>query len=469
MKFVPHDYQVEGGNFLLDTPRGLLWMPMGGGKTSAVLTALDALDLVDTVYPALVIAPLAVARNTWPDEVEKWDHLSHLNIQPVLGTQRERERALGVEADIYTTNYDNLVWLQEAFRDKWPFETIVSDEVTRLRSYRTRQGGKRARALGKVAHNSSRFWGLTGTPTPKGLQDLWGQMWFVDEGDRLGYTYGAFEHKWFYQVKKETGEGRQYKQIKPHEDAFEGIMGLIADVTLTVKGLPVDKPLLNDIYIELPAKARRLYDELEREMFVAMTQGDVTAVHAAALSTKCRQVAAGAIYLDREDGAKKSEWEVIHDAKLDALESVFEEANGMPVLVAYDFISDRARLAKRFPRGKVFDGSREMLRDWNAGKIPYLFTHPESAGHGLNMADGGNILVFFNVGWKTENYLQIIERIGPQRQKQAGYDRPMHLHRIIARDTVEEGVIARLEGRMSVQEAVLARARRGHPQHTQAS
>lgn len=198
MTFKPHDYQQEAMAHLYKVRRSALWMPMGGGKTVTTLTALDNLSLVEDVFPVLVLAPLRVARSTWPEEVKKWPHLSHLTVSVITGTPKQRERALAKEADIYCTNYDNLVWLRKELGDAWPFKTVVADEFTRLKSYRIRQGGSRARALGQVAHTHvSRFIGLTGTPAPNGVKDLWGQIWFLDQGERLGRTFSAFEQRWF--------------------------------------------------------------------------------------------------------------------------------------------------------------------------------------------------------------------------------------------------------------------------------
>jgi len=196
--FKPHDYQEEALAHLYKERRAALWMPMGGGKTVTTLTALEALSVVEDVYPALVLAPLRVARSTWPDEVQKWPHLSHLRVSVITGTPKQRQAALDTPADIYTTNYDNLVWLRKAVGDAWPFKTVIADEFTRLKSFRLRQGGSRARALGEVAHTHvDRFIGLTGTPAPNGVKDLWGQIWFLDKGERLGQSFSAFAMRWF--------------------------------------------------------------------------------------------------------------------------------------------------------------------------------------------------------------------------------------------------------------------------------
>lgn len=424
-------------------------MFMGTGKTVTTLTALDNLSLIDEVYPALVLAPLRVARSTWPEEVAKWDHLKHLRVSAITGTATQRERALKADADIYTMNYDNLVWLSETVGDDWPFKTVVADEFTRLKSFRLRQGSKRARALGKIAHSHvKRFIGLTGTPGANGVKDLWGQTWFLDRGARLGKTFSAFEERWF-------SKGWDGYSIEPMPHAQTEIENLLKDICLTVEGLPVDEPIVNRIYVDLPTPVRKLYDEMEKDMFAQIGLHEVEAVNAAVRTAKCLQLANGAIYID-DDG----NWEAVHELKLYALDSVIEEANGTPVLVAYNFKSDLARLRKRYPSAKALDANPQTIKDWNAGKIPLLLAHPASAGHGLNLAEGGNILAFFGLNWNLEEHMQIIERIGPMRQAQAGLKRPVFIHMLMARDTVDDMVADRLQSKRSVQEILLEAMKR---------
>jgi len=447
--FVPHDYQREALDWLYARPRTALWMPMGGGKTVTTLTALDALDLVEGVYPVLVLAPKRVAISTWPDEVAKWPHLKRLRVSVINGTPKQRQTALDAPADIYTMAYDNLSWLCETLGDDWPFVTVVADELTRLKSFRIRQGSKRAGALGKVAHTKvKRFIGLTGTPGANGLKDLWGQTWFLDRGERLGRTFSAFEQRWFR-------KGYDGFSLQPQPHAQGEIQALLSDICLTVTGLPVDEPIRNPIYVDLPPKARVLYRDMEDEMFAEIGADGVEAANAAVRTQKCLQIANGAIYTD-----DAGNWEAVHDAKLDALESVIEEANGAPVLVAYNFKHDLQRLRRRFPQARVLDSDPDTIREWNAGQVPILFAHPASAGHGLNLADGGNILAFFGLNWSLEEHMQIIERIGPMRQKQAGYDRPVFVHYIMAKNTVDNLVFDRLASKRTVQEVLLEAMKR---------
>jgi SNF2 family DNA or RNA helicase len=447
--FKPHDYQKEALAHLYKERRAALWMPMGGGKTVTTLTALEALSVVEDVYPVLVLAPLRVARSTWPDEVKKWPHLSHLRVSVITGTPKQRQAALDTPADIYTTNYDNLVWLRETLGDAWPFKTVIADEFTRLKSFRLRQGGSRARALGQVAHTHvTRFIGLTGTPAPNGVKDLWGQVWFLDKGKRLGQTFSAFSERWFR-------KGYDGYSLVPYDHTQEEVQERLKDLCLTVRGLQVDEPITSPIYIDLPPAARRAYDEMEEEMYTVIGSEGVEAANAAVRTQKCLQLANGALYTD-----EYGNWEAVHDAKLEALDSVIEEANGAPVLVAYNFKHDLARLQKRYPKGRVLDADPDTIKQWNRGQIGLLFAHPASAGHGLNLADGGNILAFYGANWNLEEHMQIIERIGPMRQKQAGYDRPVFVYPILARDTVDDLVMDRLTSKKSTQEILLEALKR---------
>jgi SNF2 family DNA or RNA helicase len=439
---------------ILDVPRCAIWAGMGMGKTTSTLNALDALSLVDG-NPVLVLAPKRVALSTWPEEARKWDHLQGMSLMPVVGSEPERRAALRFDSQIHTMNYENLEWLVAYWGDRWPYRTVVSDESTKLKSFRLRQGGKRAQALGKVSHSKiKRFVQLTGTPSPNGLVDLWGQAWFLDAGQRLGRTFTAFRDRWF--AASPDGYG-----IKPLPFAQEQIQDRLRDLCLTVDAkdwFDLKEPIVNNIYVDLPMRARKHYAEMEKEMFTQIESHEVEAFGAAARTIKCLQIANGAAYV----GESNTEWKELHDAKLEALESIIEEAAGAPVLVAYHFKSDLARLQRAFPKGRALDADPGTIKAWNEGRIPVLFAHPASAGHGLNLQDGGNIMVYFGHWWNLEERMQILERIGPTRQMQAGYDRPVFVHNIIARDTVDELVIQRVESKREVQDLLLeAMKRRG--------
>lgn len=452
-QFRPRDYQSAVIDHIAGHQRVNVWAGMGTGKTVSALTALDALTLVDDPFPALVLAPLRVAQSTWPSEVSKWAHLRSVKITSAAGGRDRLREALAQRADVTTLNYENTAALVDHWGDRWPYKTVIADESTRLKSFRLRQGGVRAQALGKVAHKHVRRWvNLTGTPAPNGLLDLWGQAWFLDAGQRLGRTFNAFENRWF--SSKQIGASAFARQLTPLPGAQAEIEQRLADLTITVRASDfLDLPPLveNVIRVELPPTARRHYRELEREMFTVLQGGtEVEAFSAAAKTMKCLQAASGALYVD-DSGS----WKELHDAKIDALASVVEEAAGNPVLVAYHFKSDLARLQRAFPQARTLDADPRTIEAWNLGRIPLLLAHPASAGHGLNLQDGGNIIVFFSLNWNLEEHEQIIERIGPTRQAQAGYDRPVYVHRIVAADTIDELVLMRLESKASVQQVLL--------------
>lgn len=770
LKFTPREYQNVAMEFIRSNPRCNLWAGMGLGKTVTCLTYLDILyNIVGDDRPTLVLAPLRVAKNTWPDESKKWAHLSGLQVVSATGTPAERSAALMQDAPVVCTNYDNLVWLKDWYAKRkkpWPFRRVIADESTRLKSFRLRQGGVRAQALGQVAHSEVKEWiSLTGTPSPNGLKDLWGQQWFIDAGQRLGRTYSAFQERWFRPVKR-----GQFADWTPCDYAQDQIHERLADCSLTIDPkdwFDLKDPIVNIIEIELPKSARAKYKDLEKEMFTQLESGaEVTVLNAAGLTLKCLakgtevltdagwlhienvtarhriwdgiewvnsfgsvfngykttvecwgihvtpdhlmlttqgwhqakdilngksskrlkrknvrlpdshmprrvnaldpkntsnlesplhlwktfntcsdffnrqisgfkkilwlsprrnvdrcleisrngqapgvddmaqhevsmhqpkrqrleklrstrhnclcrvgvrffqllerhganlgawfnlradqqrwqllpgelpvgyrespeqqqknqchhrnsrrkndssakcntvpplsnhdsqknstrgngtgptvpapvydivncgprnrfvvrnpegvaaiahnclQLANGALYLPPEQyGPDKAE--EIHDEKLQALGSVVAESGGAPILVAYHFKSDLARLQRTFPQGRAFDSNPETLASWNMGRIPLLFAHPASAGHGLNMQHGGNTIVFFGQWWNLEEHDQIIERIGPVRQKQSGYDRPVFIHYIIAKGTVDEVVMARRSSKRNVQDLLL--------------
>lgn len=425
---------------------------MGMGKSSSVLAAIDVLLFAGAVRKVLVLAPLRVARSTWPEEAQKWNQFSHLSVTPITGTQAERRAALDSEADIYTTNPEQIAWLVEYLGDSWPFDMVVLDELTRWKSARIRQGGKRSQALLKVIHSKvNRVVGLTGTPAPNGLIDLYGQMLVIDQGQRLGRTFSAFVNRWF---RARPGSDPRYPVLEPMAHAQDEMQALLKEVCLTLDAkdwFDLDAPIVNTLYVDLPPKARKHYREMEKELFTSIAGNEIEAFGAAAKTIKCLQMANGAAYTDEAN----DEWEVIHDEKLKALESIVEEASGAPVLVAYHFRSDLHRLLAHFHGSRALDKQPSTIADWNAGKISLLFAHPASAGHGLNLADGGNILVYFSQWWNLEERQQIAERIGPVRQKQAGHERPCYIYNIVARDTVDEQVIERIETKRDVQAILL--------------
>lgn len=467
-EYVPREYQQILTSFLIATPRCALYVFMGGGKTVSTLTALDAMRYTGLeTKPALILAPLRVARSTWPNEAAKWEHLEDFRVVPIVGEKIERINAYCENADAYSINYDNLPWLVEFIGSKpWPFGAIVADESTRLKNARPSvqtsstgkkfirvAGGARAAALARVAFQSSRFIELTGTPAPNGIEDLWGQAWFIDQGHRLGRTHESFIQRWFR--PKKSGYGSE-----PLAHAQDEIQGLLKDVVLALN--PKDwfdlrEPIVNVIKVDLPPKARKHYKEMERELFTVLEGHEVEASNAASKTIKCLQICNGAMYVEPPEtyaeaanGSRK--WVALHDAKLDALESVIEEAAGMPVLVAYHFKPDLARLKARFPQGRALK-TKQDEDDFKAGLIPVLFAHPQSAGHGIDgFQEATNIICFVSQWWDCELHDQIIERIGPVRQLQAGKDRAVFIHYIVAAGTIDEDVLERVHGKRTVQE-----------------
>ena len=453
--FTPHEYQKVAIDFLLDVPRCALFAGMGLGKTVSTLTALETLIFTGTSDPILVLGPKRVAKDTWPTEIHKWQHLKSLSIVDICGEPAKRRAALRTPAHVYTSNYEQLPWLVEQFEGRaWPFRIVVADESTRLKGHRLTQGGQRTAALAKVARQTDRWINLTGTPASNGLKDLWGQYWFLDFGARLGRTYSAFSERWFRTNPNGFG-------IRPLPSAEREIYAAIGDITMSIRAedwFDLKAPIERTISVPLPTNLRKRYRELEKEMFTQLACGtEVEAFNAAALTNKCRQFANGAVYTDHPA------WAPVHDAKLEALDSIVQEASGASLLVAYEFISDRERILRHF-KNAVDISKPEGMKAFMAGKAQIGIAHPKSMGHGIDgMQDVCNMLVYFGHGWDLELRQQILERIGPTRQKQSGYDRPVWVWSIITEDTIDETVLKRHESKRTVQDLLLeAMAKRGN-------
>ena len=460
MKFTPRPYQKLIVDHIQLHDRAAVWAGMGLGKTVATLTAIEQLQRAG-MGPALILAPLRVAQSTWPDEIAKWDHLRHLRVAVVTGTPARRRAALATDADVYCTNYESLPWLVEALGGAWPFGMVVADESTRLKSFRTRQGGTRAQALASVAFRSERFVELTGTPASNGLLDLWGQFWFLDKGERLGKSMSQYQEKFFRPVR--VGNNAFAIRWEPMPFTEEAVLSRTKSLALKLNAedwFPLEKPVVTNVFVDLPKKARTAYDSMEDDFFVAVDEGVIEAANAAVKTGKLLQLAGGALYGD--ELSLERPYEEFHDAKLTALGEIVVEACGMPVLVTYQFKHEAARILEAFSEARLLDKDPKTIRDWNAGKIPILLAHPASCGHGLSLQDGGNILVFFSTGWNLEEHEQIIERIGPTRQRQAGHARPVFIYNIIARDTVDEVVQERIRTKREVLDLLMER--RNHEQ-----
>lgn len=439
----PRDYQGVIRDYVMSHPRCNVWCPMGGGKTVSTLTALDIVWLCGSKFrPVLVLAPKRVAVSVWPAEAKKWDHLKDMRISVIAGTPEQRAAAVEADADVYTINYENIPWLVEYCGDEWPFMAVMADESTHLKNFKLRKGGVRSTALSMVAKRTGRWVNLTGTLIPNGLLDLWGQQWFVDFGERLGRTYTAFKDRWFT-----TNPYTRKTEALPF--ASEQIMERLSDVTLIIPPIVIEQPVRMEVPVTLPPHSRTLYSDMEDEMFMELGGLEVEAFTAAAKSQKCWQIANGAIYTNPE----RTAWSRIHDVKLDAMKDIIDETNGQPLIVVYQFRHDLERLKAAFPHARELRTTKDE-DDWNAGNISMLVGHPKSMGHGLNLQDGGCIVVFFSMTWNLEHHDQVIERVGPLRQLQSGHPRPVLVYYIMATDTVDYAMRERLIEKASVQDAL---------------
>lgn len=475
--FTARPYQGLIVDHIAEHRRCAIWAGMGLGKTVSTLTALDGLDLAgDDAWPALALGPLRVARKVWGDEAQKWDHTKMIDVRRVIGGPNDRINALRPDAQLYTMNYENVVWLVEHFENlnkPFPFRTIIADESRRLKAFRLKQGGKMTAALGRVAWlpTVKRFIELTGTPSPNGLKDLWGQLHFLDQGHRLGLTYEAFENRWFAykRIRDAIHAHKTHIQTVIHPHSNAEIHSLVSDLCLSIRAadwFDIKEPIFVPIKVELPRDARKHYREMERDFFTRVEGHEIEAFATAAKSQKLLQFANGAAYLDPdvidETDPRARAFKIVHDAKIEALESIVEEAEGMPILVAYNFKSDAARIIRAFPKDfvRVLHSEKDE-DDFKAGLIPVLLAHPKSAGHGIDgFQNVTNIIAFFGCNWDLELRQQIIERIGPARQMQAGFDRPVFVYDILAEDTIDEEVLARHASKRGVQELLLEAASR---------
>jgi SNF2 family DNA or RNA helicase len=390
---------------------------------------------------------------------------------PILGTATQRQDAFREPADIYTCNYENLEWLIRTWNSHWPYGMVVIDEATKVKSLRANlrknsegtewvqgQGGKRAKALLKCLyqHRADRIIELSGTPAPNGLQDLWGQAFLLDYGQRLGRVFDAFQSRWFRYSFDGFG-------LEPVPYAQEQIVTALQDLCLSLKSedwFDVQKPIQRVIHVALPPDARKSYREMEKKMFAEIQQQPIEAFNAGARTQKLLQMASGAVYTGSPDDPGPRKWVELHAAKLDALEEIVEETAGAPLLVGYHFQSDLARILKRFPKAEHFSQKAGIQARWDAGKIPMLVAHPGSVGHGLNLQKGTNILVRFSSDWNHEHYAQILERVGPVRQAQAGFNRNVFEYKILATNTIDEDVEEDQATKCGVQESLMNGMRR---------
>ena len=398
MKFMPHEYQKYAIEYIKSHPITALFLDMGLGKTVTTLTAIrDLMYDAFEVKRVLVVAPLRVARDTWPDELRKWDHLKELTCSVVVGTVAERRRALQQDADIYIVNRENLAWLYE--NSRLDFDMVVLDELSSFKNHQS----KRFRAMKALRPRVKRIVGLTGTPSGNGLMDLWAEFRILDMGERLGRYISQYRNLYFTPDKR---NGMVVYSYKPLPGAEEAIYHQIADITVSMKAADYLKmPELVSVAkeVRLSEKEKERYDELKKSLVLKLPGGEVTSANAASLTLKLSQMANGAIYTDDKNVVN------IHDRKLEALEDLVESANGKSVLVAYWFKHDKDRIRERMEARELKE--LQDFADWNAGKIPVALIHPASAGHGLNLQQGGSILIWFGLTWSLELYQQTNARL----------------------------------------------------------
>lgn len=445
MKFSPHDYQKYATQFIKKNPIAALLLDMGLGKTIITLTAIHDL-MFDSfeVQKVLIIAPLRVARDTWPAEIEKWEHLKHLTYSVAVGTVEERISALKQKADIYIINRENIQWLVEESGIPFDYQMIVIDELSSFKNHQT----KRFKALMKVRPRAKRIVGLTGTPSSNGLMDLYAEFRLLDMGERLGRFIGQFRNTYFQPDKRNGMIVYSYKPLPYAEDA---IYEKISDITISMRAtdhLNMPELIMSEYCVEMSAEEKEKYMELKKELILELPDSEVTAANAASLSNKLSQMANGAIYDDEKNIIS------IHDRKLDALEDIIESANGKPILVAFWFKHDRTRITKRLSKlGIAYQEikSSTSIERWNKGALTVGLIHPASSGHGLNLQSGGNCLVWFGLTWSLELYQQTNARLWRQGQQ----SKTVVIQHIVTKGTVDERIMKALQDKDETQTALM--------------
>lgn len=444
MRFVPHPYQEFCVQAILDKPAVGLFLDMGLGKTAITLTAINELRYGRfATQRCLVIAPKKVAEATWQREAAKWDNLRHLRFVTVLGSTRQRIKALLSPADIWIINRENVTWLVDYYQNAWPFDMVVIDESSSFKSH----SAKRFKSLASIRSHIQRIVELTGTPSPNGLMDLWSQIYLLDKGERLGKYYTHFRDRYFDPGRRGRDVIYQYD---PKEGAADAVLSKISDICISMKAsdyLQLPDCIVHDIPVELDAKAKKAYNELEKKMVLSLPDGDIDVASAAALSNKLQQLANGALYDDDH------QVHLVHDCKIEAFMELIEQLHGQHALVFYNFKHDKDRLLEVLSKSKLrvreFTGAREEI-DWNAGKIDVLLAHPASTAYGLNLQDGGHHIIWFGLNWSLELYQQANKRLHRQGQKE-----PVIIHQLICTGTRDEDLVEALGDKDASQEKVL--------------
>ena len=444
MKYVPHDYQSYATRFILDHPVAAILLQMGLGKSVITLTAMQELFHRGEIRKALVIAPLRVARDTWPEEIRKWDHLRGMTYSVAVGSADERRMALAVSSQITLINRENVPWLVEHLGKRFDYDMVVIDELSSFKNWEA----KRFRALMKVRPSVKRIVGLTGTPSPNGYMDLFAEYRVLDMGQRLGRFITHYRDEFFVPDKWGCGQVFSWK-LRP--GAAEEIYRRIGDITVSMKSvdhLKMPECVYNRVPVHMDEREERLYETLKEDLFLRVLSKDgikeIDAKNASVLCNKLSQMANGAVYTDDGKAAH------IHDRKLDALEDLIEAANGNPLLVAYWYQHDIDRIRQRFPGVRVLKSSDD-IRDWNAGKITVAAIHPASAGHGLNLQAGGSTLVWFGLTWSLELYQQTNARLWRQGQKAE----IVVIHHLVTEGTIDERILQALKNKDRSQESLI--------------
>ena len=445
MKYSPYEYQSYATNFILIHPAAAVFLDMGLGKSVIALTAIFDLCLDSfLVRKVLVIAPLRVARDTWPEEIQKWDHLHGLTYSVALGTEAERKAALMQRASVFIINRENVHWLIEESGLPFDFDMVVIDELSSFKSYQA----KRFRSLLKVRPKVNRIVGLTGTPSGNGLMDLWAEFRILDMGMRLGRFITRFRTTYFTPDKR---NGQVVFSYKPLPGAEEDIYRKISDITISMRAadrLKMPECVMNEVKVKLSAEEREVYDSFKRELVVSFKGEEIDAGSAAVLAGKLSQMANGAVYGENKRVLP------IHERKLDALEDLIEAANGKPVLVAHWFKHDLARIQERLRKLHIpfatLDTAESIVR-WNRTELPVALIHPASAGHGLNLQAGGSTIIWFGLTWSLELYQQTNARLWRQGQKADS----VVISHIIASGTIDERIMAALRKKDKTQTALI--------------
>lgn len=444
MKYIPHDYQKRAIEMVCELSHVGLFLDMGLGKTVITLTAIQELmyDRFE-ISKVLVIAPKRVAEDTWTREHEKWDHLKDLKVVKVMGAPDQRRRALDTDSDVYVIGRDCVTWLVEYYlklKQGWPFDMIVVDELS---SFKNPQS-KRFRALRKAAPAARRVVGLTGTPSPNGLMDLWAQIYLLDRGERLGKTLGAYREKYFSPGAHNGYVVYRWDALKGAKEDIEERISDICISMSTADYLTLPKRIDNIIPVRLPAKAQETYKQLEQEQLIFLDDDDVIAApNAAAVMTKLLQMANGRVYTNEGKVID------IHRAKLAALEEIID-TNDSPVLVFYSFKHDRDIILQNIPGARELKTPKDIA-DWNEGKVQVLLAHPASVGYGLNLQEGGHTIVWYGLTWSLELYQQANARLYRQ-----GQEKPVIIHHLIAEGTADEQAMKALQAKDTSQAALLA-------------